>query len=180
MDRQPLLEGERLLLKPLRPDDWDALYAAARDPLIWDQHPDPDRWREPIFRDFLADALAAGGALTIIEKQGGTVIGSSQFANFRGEHGGTVEIGRTFLVRSHWAKGLNHELKRLMVGHALGEVATVYFRVGADNLRSRRAMDKIGARLTDQREDVIVHGRAVPHVIYEITRADFAHGPLSS
>ncbi len=180
MDRQPLLEGERLLLRPLHPDDWDALHAAARDPLIWDQHPDPDRWRESIFRDFFADALEAGGALTIIERQGGAVIGSSQFANFKDDSGGTVEIGRTFLARSHWGLGLNHELKRLMVGHALGEVAKVYFRVGAENLRSRRAMEKIGARLTDLREDVMVHGRPVPHVIYEIGRDDFARGPLRS
>ncbi|MFA7597549.1 MAG: GNAT family protein [Novosphingobium sp.] len=180
MDRQLLLEGERLLLRPLHPDDWDALHAAARDPLIWDQHPDPDRWREPIFRDFFADALEAGGTLAILEKRGGAVIGSSQFANFKDGNGGAVEIGRTFLVRSHWGLGLNHELKRLMVGHALGEVATVYFRVGAENLRSRRAMEKIGARLTDLREDVTVHGRPVPHVIYEIGRDDFARGPLSS
>jgi RimJ/RimL family protein N-acetyltransferase len=180
MDRQPLLEGERLLLRPLHPEDWDDLFAAARDPLIWDQHPDPDRWREPIFKEFFADALQAGGALVIVEKASGALIGSSQFANFREGDGGTVEIGRTFLVRSHWALRLNPELKRLMIGHALRAVATVYFRVGAENFRSRRAMEKIGARLTDLREDVVVHGRPVPHVIYEITREDFSRGPLSS
>lgn len=179
MDRQPLLRGGKLLLRPLRPDDWEALHTAASDPRIWDQHPDPERWREPIFRAFFADALEAGGALTMIEAASGAVIGSSQFANFSPEKGGSVEIGRTFIMRSHWGRGLNHELKRLMVGHAMEEVARVHFRVGSDNLRSRRAMEKIGARLTGGKETVLVRGRPVPHVIYEITREGFAKGPLS-
>lgn len=179
MDRQPLLHSERLLLRPLRSDDWDALYAAASDPLIWDQHPDPDRWQERIFRIFFRDALDAGGALTIIKATSGAVIGSSQFTNLSVENGGSVEIGRTFMVRSHWASGLNEELTRLMIGHALGEVGQIYFRVGADNFRSRRAMEKIGASLTDARETALIRGRPVPHVIYEVTRGSFAAGPLS-
>ncbi len=38
LGRQPVLEGEHVRLRPLRPDDWEALFAVASDPLIWEQH----------------------------------------------------------------------------------------------------------------------------------------------
>jgi RimJ/RimL family protein N-acetyltransferase len=63
LDRQPVLEGERLRLRPLVPADWEALFAVASDPLIWEQHPAHDRWQEPVFRAFFDDALANKGAL---------------------------------------------------------------------------------------------------------------------
>ena len=101
MDRQPTLEGEHLLLRPLRAEDWDALYAVACDPLVWEVHPAHDRWQEPVFRAFFADALAQGGALVVIERQSGAIIGSSRYQNYDEESGGSIEIGWTFLARSH-------------------------------------------------------------------------------
>ena len=79
MDRQPTLEGPGLLLRPLRADDWNALFAVACDPEIWAIHPQHDRWQEPVFRRFFADALERGGALAVIDKVSGKVVGSSQF-----------------------------------------------------------------------------------------------------
>ncbi len=96
LDRQPVLEGERLLLRPLRADDWDALFAVARDPQLWAIHPQHDRWQEPVFRQFFADALTRGGALAVIERASGRIIGSSQF---KAEANDAVEIGWTFLAR---------------------------------------------------------------------------------
>lgn len=180
MDRQPVLAGERLLLRPLRPDDWDALYAVARDPEIWAIHPQPNRWQEPVFRQFFADALERGGALAVIEKAGGAVIGSSQYKEVNGADGGTVEIGWTFLARSHWGGVTNRELKRLMLEHALVHVARVEFRVGECNLISCRAMEKIGGRLTGRSEMVDTPTGQMRHVIFEITRESFTSGPLSA
>jgi RimJ/RimL family protein N-acetyltransferase len=179
MDRQPTLEGERLLLRPLRPEDWDALYAVAADPLVWELHPASDRWREPVFRAFFDDALAQGGALVVVDKTSNSIAGSSRFQGYDPADGGSVEIGWTFLARSHWGGAYNGEMKRLMLGHALKSVARVYFRVGETNLRSRRAMEKIGGRLTGRTEQVESGGSLVTHVIYEIDRAGFAAGPLA-
>lgn len=179
MNRQPVLEGEHLLLRPLRADDWDALFAAASDPLIWEVHPSNDRWQEPLFRVFFADALAQGGALVVIDRASGAMIGGSRMQGYDPAEGGSVEIGWTFLARSHWGGSFNREMKRLMLAHALGFVARVMFRVGEDNLRSRRAMEKIGGRLTDETSVTEVAGRAVRHVTYEITREGFAAGPLA-
>ncbi|MBN8486042.1 MAG: GNAT family N-acetyltransferase [Sphingomonadales bacterium] len=179
LDRQPVLEGERLLLRPLVPDDWDALFAVASDPELWAIHPQPNRWQEPVFRQFFADALERGGALVVIEKASGAVIGSSQYKPVDPAQGGSVEIGWTFLARSHWGGSFNRELKRLMLAHALRHVARAEFRVGECNLRSCRAMEKIGGRLTDRSMMVDTPTGPMRHVIYEITRESFASGPLS-
>ena len=184
LDRQPVLEGELVCLRPLREEDWDALFAVASDPLIWAQHPAHDRWREPVFRAFFEDALANRGALVAIDKASGAVIGSSRFQGLEEapgeESGGSVEIGWTFLARSHWGGRWDREMKRLMLAHALASVVEVRFLVGETNMRSRRALEAIGARLTERREDrVMAGGTVIPHLTYAITRASFAAGPLA-
>ena len=183
MDRQPVLEGPTLHLRPLRPDDWDALFAVASDPLIWEVHPAHDRWQEPVFRAFFADALMHGGALVVVEQASGLandrIVGSSRFQAYDPADGGSVEIGWTLLERELWGGPANAEMKRLMLEHALRFVEAVRFIVGEDNVRSRRAMEKIGGRLTDWRETRAIAGGEVTHVRYEITRESFANGPLS-
>ena len=100
MDRQPVLEGERLLLRPLTEADWPALYAVASDRELWAVHPSHDRWQEPVFRAFFDDALAKGGALAIIDKASGAVTGSSRFQYCdREEEQGALEIGWSFIAR---------------------------------------------------------------------------------
>jgi len=180
LDRQSVLQDERLLLRPLHADDWDALFAVAADPLIWAQHPAHDRWQEPVFRAFFDDALANRGALVAIDKAGGAVIGSSRYQGLAEAEGGSVEIGWTFLAREYWGGSWNHAMKRLMLAHALASVAECRFLVGTINTRSRRALERIGASLTDRREERIMAGGAViPHLTYVITRESFAQGPLA-
>lgn len=179
MDRQPVLEGERLLLRPLGPDDWEALFTVASDPEIWAMHPAHDRWREDVFRAFFDDALAKQGALAVIDKESGTTIGSSRFQGHNPADGGEVEIGWTFLARSHWGGASNFEMKQLMVGHALQWVERVFFAVGEENWRSRKALSKIGAeQVEDFREVRQMAGGPAAHLRYQITREAYANGPL--
>lgn len=183
MNRQPVLAGERLLLRPLTEADWDALYAVASDRELWARHPSHDRWQEPVFREFFDDALARGGALAIMDRASGELIGSSRFQEYdpadADGHGGSVEIGWSFLARAWWGRGYNAELKRLMLEHAFASVERVVFRVGAENVISRKAMANIGGRLTGETFVAERAGRPMLHVIYEITRASFASGPLA-
>jgi RimJ/RimL family protein N-acetyltransferase len=180
MDRQPVLEGERLLLRPLAEADWDALYAVASDRELWAVHPSHDRWQEPVFREFFDDALAKGGALAIVDRACGSVIGSSRFQFCdRPEENGALEIGWSFIAREFWGKGYNAEFKRLMLAHAFQHVDRVVFRVGADNVISRKAMANIGGRLTGATYVEDRAGRPVEHVVFEITRESFAEGPLA-
>ena len=173
MNRQPVLDGGRLLLRPLAAEDWTQLYAVASDPLLWAQHPLSDRWQEPVFRAFFDDALAHGGALVAVETASGQIIGSSQYRGFNPAEGGSVEIGWTFLARSHWGGGWNAEMKRLMLTHAFAQVRRVEFRIGEDNIRSRMACERIGAQLTPCTEEAMIGARRIVHVVYELTREGF-------
>jgi RimJ/RimL family protein N-acetyltransferase len=179
MDRQPVLEGERLILRPLTEADWPALYAVASDRELWARHPSHDRWQEPVFHAFFDDALAKGGALAIVDRESGEVIGSSRFQFSERGDGGAVEIGWSFLARAYWGLGYNAEFKRLMLEHAFRYVDRVVFRVGADNVISRKAMHNIGGRLTGETFVEERVGVPVEHVVYEITRESFAEGPLA-
>ena len=179
MDRQPVLEGGRLVLRPLRPDDWDALFAVASDPLVWEQHPANDRWKSDVFRAFFDDALAKGGAIVAIDKSNGAIIGSSRWQGHDPAGEGSCEIGWTFLARRAWGGGFNHEMKRLMLAHAFRFVGRVDFHIGETNIRSRKACEAIGGKLTTRSNIATIHGAPVRHVIYEITAEDFAKGPLS-
>src|SRR5262249_26958338 len=116
-DPQPTLQGELLLLRPLRSDDFPALYAVASDPLIWEQHPASDRYKEEVFREFFREAMESGGAFIAIASKDGRVIGSSRFHGYNQEKS-EIEIGWTFLARSHWGGIYNREMKQLMLKHA--------------------------------------------------------------
>jgi N-acetyltransferase len=140
---QPILKGELLELRPLRPEDFQELFAVASDPLIWEQHPIKDRYTAEVFKEFFREALESGGALIVIDSSVGRVIGSSRFNGFD-EEKGEIEIGWTFLARTHWGGIFNREMKRLMLRHAFRFVNRVIFLVGPRNLRSQRAMEKIG------------------------------------
>lgn len=143
-DLQPSLKGELLELRPLAPDDWDELFAVASDSLIWEQHPERDRYREDVFGVFFKDALESGGAFVIIDRQTQHIIGSTRFFGYDPEKS-EIEIGWTFLARKFWGGRYNSEMKRLLLNHAFKFVESVVFFVGEDNVRSQKAMEKLGA-----------------------------------
>jgi N-acetyltransferase len=167
-DPQPELSGPTLVVRPMRADDFDALYDVARDPLLWEQHPAWDRYKPEVFEQLFADGLASGGAL-VVETHDGRVIGSSRFHGYDPERS-EVEIGWTFLARDHWGGATNRELKRLMLEHAFRYVDRVLFIVGPDNHRSRRALEKIGAR---RMPGTVVRG-GYDHVVFALDRSAFS------
>jgi RimJ/RimL family protein N-acetyltransferase len=163
-DLQPTLQGERLLLRPLLADDFPALYAAASDPLIWEQHPSSDRYQEPVFREYFRGALESGGAFVAIDRKDGHIIGSSRYHGYDAE-ASEIEIGWTFLARSHWGGVYNGEMKRLMLRHAFQFVKSVIFVIGPRNFRSQRAVEKIGGTFVEAKVDASGNER----VIYRVT-----------
>ena len=163
-DLQPILRGDLLTLRPLRPEDFEALYAVAADPLIWEQHPDSDRYKPHVFQAFFREALDSGGALIVSDARDGRVIGSSRFVGYD-EKRSEIEIGWTFLARSYWGGVYNRELKQLMVRHAFRFVTHAVFLVGPQNIRSQKAMEKIGGVCVGSRRNAA--GRE--SVVYVIT-----------
>ena len=168
-DYQPVLKGDIVDLRPLRAEDYDDLYAVASDSLIWEQHPVKDRCEEEGFLVFFREALASGGALIAMDAKTQRVIGSSRFHGYDEERS-EVEIGWTFLARSHWGGSYNREMKRLMLQHAFQFVRCVVFLVGQQNLRSQRAVEKIGGVRVGSRSD----GSGRDSYIYQIPASAFA------
>jgi RimJ/RimL family protein N-acetyltransferase len=168
-DLQPLLTGQLVRLRPLRRDDFDELYGVASDPLIWAQHPEPERCQLEVFRGFFRGALDSGGALVALDAADGErIIGSSRFAGYD-PHRSEVEIGWTFLARAYWGGRYNSEMKRLMLDHAFQYVQRVVFLIGHHNLRSQKAIQQIGAVAAGERTD----GRGQLRLVYEIRAADW-------
>jgi RimJ/RimL family protein N-acetyltransferase len=163
---QPHLVGERTELRPLRAEDWEALFAAASDPLIWEQYPAHDRYKEEVFREYFRGALESGGAFAVLDRASQGIIGSTRYCNYDAAQS-EIEIGWTFLIRSHWGGKYNGEMKRLMLDHAFRFVRNVVFQVGPENMRSRRAVEKIGGVLVGHR-DTDLNGTIVRHVLYRI------------
>lgn len=179
-DKQPSLEGRTVRLRPLAPNDFDGLYAVASDPLIWALHPASNRYQRPVFQKLFDESIASGGAMVVIHKASGSIIGSSRY-NLRDPASGNVEIGWSYLARSYWGGATNGEVKALLLNHAFRFVDTVHFRVGETNLRSRRAVEKIGGILTDRRDELeMPDGTKAIHVIFEINRQDFLKSSLNS
>jgi RimJ/RimL family protein N-acetyltransferase len=172
-DLQPRLIGKLIEVKPLTPDDWEELFAVASDPLIWEQHPARDRYREEVFREFFREALETGSAFVVIDRKTGEIIGSSRYHLF--DQGGfdtresSVEIGWTFLARAYWGGEYNGELKRLMLDHAFRFVERVVFVIGVTNFRSQKALEKIGGVRVGRR-DRAGPGGIIENFVYEIRR----------
>jgi RimJ/RimL family protein N-acetyltransferase len=168
-DLQPCLKGDLVELRPLCAADFRDLYAVAADPLIWEQHPSKDRYQEEVFKCFFREALESRGALIAIDGNDGRVIGSSRFHGYD-EAKSEVEIGWTFLARSHWGGAYNREMKQLMLRHAFRFVSSVIFLIGPHNFRSQRAVEKIGGVRAGSRLD----GSGRESLVYRIEASVFA------
>ena len=172
IDLQPTLTDEQVIVRPLRADDWDAMFRAAADPMIWELHPVSDRYTEPVFREFFESALVSKAALAFVDRANGEIFGSSRY------HGhdpdlSEIEIGWTVLARPDWGGTYNSRIKSLMLRHAFHFVDTVIFMVGETNLRSRGAMQKIGGVLRSGMVARTLNDVTYQHVVYEIRRSDW-------
>jgi len=168
-DLQPILTGNLIELRPLMREDFDSLFAAASDPLIWEQHPENDRYTREVFQNYFDGAMESKGAFAIIDRKSGRIIGSSRYCNLN-EAKSEVEIGWTFLERVFWGGTYNRELKSLMLDHAFRFVDRVLFVVGENNIRSQKALEKIGAKFLKKAQLPAPDGTPTANVIFVITR----------
>jgi RimJ/RimL family protein N-acetyltransferase len=168
-DLQPVLEDDVVIARPLKEEDLDDLYSVASDPLIWEQHPSKDSYRRDVFELFFKDGMASGGAFALIDKITGQIIGSTRFHSVK-EAANAIEIGWTFLAREYWGGRYNQAIKRLMMDYAFQFVDNILFYIGDKNLRSQRAVEKIGGERISTLDGVILERRSDASVIYSITK----------
>jgi RimJ/RimL family protein N-acetyltransferase len=148
---QPILEGRNLMLRPLSLEDHEPLFLAARDPLIWQQHPAPQRYQSKAFASYFAHLLASKSALAIIDQTVGRMIGTSSYyiaQDVQPAH----SIGFTFLERAYWGGQTNRDVKTLMLTHLFNNSDKAWFHIGPENKRSRKGTEKLGAIFSHQRE----------------------------
>ncbi|MBM3456677.1 MAG: GNAT family N-acetyltransferase [Bacteroidetes bacterium] len=158
MNLQPThLHNALVSLRPLSVIDFESLYAVASDPLIWEQHPNPDRYKRDVFQNYFKGAVESGGAFIVLD-QHEQVIGSTRFYDFDPAKS-EIKIGYTFFARSCWGQDFNRSTKLLMLSYAFEFVNRVLFHVGASNIRSQKAMEKLGAIKIGE-EEVAYYGEA--------------------
>ena len=167
---QPTLESDLLHLRPLIWGDFDPLYRVAKDPLIWEQHPANNRHEKNAFEKFFNDAINSGGALVAIDSKSRNIIGSSRYHGYNPDKS-EIEIGWTFLARFYWGGVYNYEMKRLMLEHAFNFVKSVIFVVGIENIRSQRAVLKIGGNRVGTGKD----DGDNESFIYQILKSDYVN-----
>ena len=147
------LQTEHFVLEPLTPKDFDALYAVASDPLLWEQHPEADRWQRSKFQRFFQGGLTNDlGCFVIREKRSGRPTGSSRFYGYD-EADRCIRIGYTFSARELWGTSANREIKDAMLLRAFNLVDRVFFDIGPQNLRSIAAAKKLGAVFSHDESD---------------------------
>ena len=144
MNLQLILSNELITLKPLQEDDFNALFEVASDKLLWEQHPNNDRYKEEKFKVFFDNAIQSKGAFSIIDNLTHKIIGSSRFYEFNKSESSII-IGYTFISREYWGTNYNNSLKKLMIDYAFQFVNRIHFHVGDTNYRSQKAVEKLGA-----------------------------------
>jgi RimJ/RimL family protein N-acetyltransferase len=166
---QPILQNKLILAQPLKADDFKSLYAAASDPLIWEQHPNKNRYQLNAFENFFKGALESGGAFLVKDAQTNQVIGSSRYSDYDPVTN-TIAVGYTFFVRSHWGRGYNHALKTEMLQYVFSFVDTVHFYIGAVNKRSQISLERFGAIKTGEKDMAYFGETSQLNYIYTITK----------
>ena len=166
---QPTLENEFVKIQPLKESDFEILYGVACDPLIWEQHPNKDRYKREVFEVFFKGAIESGGAFLVFDKQTNEAIGSSRFYDYNSENK-SVLIGYTFFARSHWGSKYNPALKKLMLQYAFQFVDSVIFHIGANNIRSQKAIERLGASKIDELEVKYYGEESKLNFVYQIKK----------
>lgn len=167
--RLPILQNDLVIATPLKTDDFEKLFAAASDPLIWEQHPNKNRWQKEAFEIYFKGAILSGGAFLVTDAQTGEVIGSSRFSDFIQETK-TISIGYTFFIRRCWGKGYNYALKKLMLDYIFQLVDEVTFYVGAVNKRSQVSIERFGAVKIGEKETAYFGEPAKLDFVYAIKK----------
>lgn len=172
MNLRPLLENERIRLEPIEETDFEALFAVASDAKIWADHPRQDRWKQPVFKKYFDEAIESGAAFKVVDKASGKVIGSSRYYNYE-EKDNSIMVGYTFYAVKYWGKGINAVVKKLMLDYIFQFVSKVKLFTGVDNIRSQRAIEKLGAEKIAKKEVYYVGEPSRINYLYCLEKEDW-------
>lgn len=147
-----VLEGKRVKMIPLKIEHADELWETAKDESIWTYY--TFRRIENInkFKEFLQSSLVEaesgkGFTFTIIDKSTGKMKGGTSFLDIQ-PASRSLEIGRTWIAKELQGTGFNAGCKYLLLKYCFEELKLirVFFKTDSNNIRSQKAMEKIGAK----------------------------------
>lgn len=170
---QHRLETDAVVLLPLREADFADLYAVAADPRIWEQHPNKDRWQKAVFTTFFEGAMQSQGAFKIMNKATGATMGSTRIYDYNPQDN-SILIGYTFYGTRYWGKGINQTVKALLLDYLFQFVDTVRFHIGADNVRSQIAIQRLGATKVAELEMAYYGELPKLNFVYEVSKQTWA------
>ncbi|MEN2413540.1 GNAT family N-acetyltransferase [Flavobacterium mesophilum] len=163
------LENEILKLIPLEENHFEELYKVASDPLVWEQHPNKNRYERDVFQNFFEGAIESKGAFLILDKTTNEIAGSTRFYDYEPENN-SIFIGYTFYGRNFWGTGFNPQVKKIMLDYAFQFVDKVRFHIGAENYRSQKAIEKLGAEKIDEINVAYYNEPSRHNFVYEIRK----------
>ena len=146
------LAGAHVRLVPLDGAHHDALVDAVRDGELWNHWytaiPRPEAMAAEIARRLDLQAKGSMCAFAVIDPATGLAVGMTTYMNIDAAHR-RVEIGSTWYRQSVQRSPLNTEAKRLLLAHAFEQLncIAVEFRTHFFNQQSRRAIERLGAKL---------------------------------
>jgi N-acetyltransferase len=170
---QPVLQNETVLLQPLMEEDFELLYEVASDPDIWEQHPNKDRWKKEVFRRFFDGAIQSRGAFKIIDRSTNKIAGSSRIYDYN-EQDKSILVGYTFFATRFWGKGINHSVKGLLLDYLFQYVSLVYFHIGANNIRSQIAIERLGAKQIGEQQVAYFGEPPKLNYVYRIQKQEWS------
>lgn len=165
------LSGQHVQLVPLSASHHDDLVLAVQDGELWNHWytaiPRPEAMQAEIARRLALQAQGSMCPFAVIEPSSGTAVGMTTYMNIDAAHR-RVEIGSTWYRHSVQRTALNTEAKRLLLAHAFEQLhcIAVEFRTHFFNQQSRRAIERLGAKL----DGVLRSHQINPHPL--------AHGAL--
>ncbi|TGE17220.1 GNAT family N-acetyltransferase [Hymenobacter elongatus] len=170
---QPSLETDTVVLLPLQEADFAELYAVAADPAIWEQHPNQNRWQKAVFTTFFEGAMRSGGAFRIVDKATGATMGSTRLYDYNPEDN-SILIGYTFYGTRYWGTGINQTVKILLLDYLFQFVDTVRFHIGAGNVRSQIAIQRLGVTKVAELEMAYYGEQSKLNFVYEVSKQTWA------
>ncbi|MEO9022635.1 MAG: GNAT family N-acetyltransferase [Ginsengibacter sp.] len=176
---QPTLENDKVILYPLKDQDFEELYLTASNPKIWEQHPNKERWQRGVFKNFFEGAIKSGGAFKIVDKATSNTIGSTRFYDYNDQEN-SILIGYTFYATQFWGKGINHLVKTMMLDYIFQYVSMVHFHVGADNIRSQVSISRLGITKSGEQQVTYFGEQPKLNFVYSVTKEEWLSNKTAS